>query len=141
MNPEIKDLGALYEKAKELFADVPLSLSLVEWVADTLYLLTSGKRKERSEQVCQIILRVLDDVEKVERVLRGGSTEITNSIEVSVADCKNFVNNHLPVILGRNNFSCLFPWCSKVLAYFSQKQPVVSSQAPPVEDPVVLEPK
>jgi hypothetical protein len=152
-NSQIRELKFLFAKAKELFGNEPLSLGLVESVATQLYLLTSGKSTQRSEQVCQTILKVLDDVEKAGKVLKEESTEKENSTKVSVDDCKNFVKNHLPVILDLEK-SCVAsfsPWCLRRRRVLTTEPPAEAAAAPaaapapapaPSSDPqVVLEPK
>jgi hypothetical protein len=131
----------LCAKAKELFGNEPLSLGLVESVAAKLYLLSSGANTQRSELVCQTILKVLDDVEKAGKVLKEESTEKENSTKVSVDECRNFVIHHLPVILDleKTCFASFSPWCLK------RRRVLTSAAAPapvPSSDPqVVLEPK
>jgi hypothetical protein len=96
------DASVFLSLAKKALGDKAWSVELVLHVgaelAQGVNSLKNLSGKDKSELVCQTILKLLDDGEKAEKERAAGSTEKATT-KVPWDDCRNVVKNLLPVSL------------------------------------------
>ena len=138
----IMDASVFLSHAKKALGDKAWSVDLVLHVgADLAQSVNSLKNlsgKDKSELVCQTILKLLDDGEMAEKERAAGSTE-TVTTKVPWDDCRNVVKTLLPVSLelivkaSRGEISLLKEVPSRLTDCFSRFQQLRS--LPPLRLP------